>query len=68
MYDKPSIEQLKELSRLVTESQVTVSEIEQLDCISLKKCLQEEEDDFLDRPINKEDIRKIIEYNCNCIF
>ena len=66
MYDKPSIEQLKELFRLVTESQVTVSEIEQLDCISLKKCAQE--DDFLDRPINKEDIRKTIEYNCNCIF
>lgn len=67
MYDKPSIEQLKELFRLVTESQVTVLEIEQLDCISLKKCVQEE-DDFLDRPINKEDIRKIIEYNCICIF
>lgn len=66
MYDKPSIEQLKELFRLVTESQVTVSEIEQLDCISLKKCVQE--DDFLDRPINKEYIRKIIEYNCNCVF
>ena len=67
MYDKPSIEQLKELFRLVTESQVTVLEIEQLDCISLKKCVQEE-DYFLDRPINKEDIRKIIEYNCSCIF